>query len=78
MTDMMDRKAVVAEIKAALRRRSGKDWSVTGGKGTAWGYIYVSAPPRRTGVALREGVEAARRIFAKLGEHENEEVSDNR
>jgi hypothetical protein len=43
----MDRNEAISEIKAALRRRSGKTWSVTGGKGTAWGWIKISAPPKR-------------------------------
>jgi hypothetical protein len=37
----------IARIKAALRRRSGKAWSVTGGRGTAWGWIRIDAPPAR-------------------------------
>ena len=34
-------------IKAALQKRSGKAWSVTGGRGTAWGWIRIDAPPAR-------------------------------
>lgn len=46
---MNDRDATIARIRTALRRRSGKAWSVTGGRGTAWGWIRVDAPPvRRT------------------------------
>lgn len=37
----------IKRIKAALYRRSGKTWSVTGGKGTAWGWITIDAPPGR-------------------------------
>lgn len=37
----------IAAIRAALRDRSGKPWSVTGGTGTAWGWIRVQAPPAR-------------------------------
>jgi hypothetical protein len=43
----MDRDEAITEIKAALRRRSGKTWSVTGGRGTAWGWITIQAPPSR-------------------------------
>jgi len=43
----IDRNAAIAAIRSALRRRSGKAWSVRGGTGTAWGWITVSAPPRR-------------------------------
>lgn len=44
------RDVAIQTIKTALRLRSGKAWSVTGGRGTAWGWIRVEAPPaRRTG-----------------------------
>lgn len=42
-----DRNEAIAAIRAALRRRSGRAWSVTGGRGTAWGWIRISAPPAR-------------------------------
>ena len=46
----MDRNETMKAIKKALERRSGKTWSVTGGRGTAWGWITIDAPPkRRTG-----------------------------
>jgi hypothetical protein len=41
------RDETIKAIRAALKRRSGKSWSVTGGRGTAWGWINISAPPRR-------------------------------
>lgn len=37
----------ILEIKRALEKRSGKKWSVTGGRGTAWGWIQIDAPPKR-------------------------------
>ena len=43
----MDRNEAIARIKKALRQRSGKAWSVTGGHGTAWGWITITAPPAR-------------------------------
>lgn len=43
----MDTAAVAKRIKAALRARSGKDWSVTKGKGTAGGWIKIDAPKAR-------------------------------
>lgn len=42
-----DRNRTIAAIKAALRRRSGKAWSVTGGRGTAWGWITIDTLPAR-------------------------------
>lgn len=44
---MTDRDETVKRIKTALQRRSGKQWSVTTGRGTAWGWINIDAPPSR-------------------------------
>ncbi len=44
---MNDRNDTIKRIKTALQRRSGKQWSVTGGRGTAWGWIEITAPPAR-------------------------------
>ena len=44
---MTSRDDAIGRIKAALKRRSGKAWSVTGGRGTAWGWIKIDAPPAR-------------------------------
>jgi hypothetical protein len=51
------RDETIKAIRVALKRRTGRAWSVTGGKGTGWGWIHVTAPPRRrTGVHVkREG-----------------------
>jgi hypothetical protein len=43
----MDRNEAMRKMKAALKARSGKSWSVTGGRGTSWGWISISAPPKR-------------------------------
>lgn len=43
----MDRDDTIREIRAALKRRSGKTWSVTGGRGTSYGWITITAPPAR-------------------------------
>lgn len=42
-----DRNSTIAALRKALKERTGKVWSVTGGRGTAWGWITVDAPPRR-------------------------------
>jgi len=47
MNESLSRNDVIARIRAGLRRRSGKAWSVTGGRGTAYGWITISAPPAR-------------------------------
>ncbi len=44
---MIRRDEAIKEIRAALKRRSGKAWSVTGGRGTAWGWITIQSPPVR-------------------------------
>jgi hypothetical protein len=41
------RNETIRRIREALRERSGKAWSVTGGRGTAWGWITIMAPPAR-------------------------------
>jgi hypothetical protein len=43
----MDRDEAIARIRKALKARSGKAWSVKGGRGTAWGWIDIDAPPAR-------------------------------
>lgn len=44
---MGGRNDTIKAIKDALRKRSGKSWSVTGGRGTAYGWINIVAPPAR-------------------------------
>jgi hypothetical protein len=34
-------------IRSALRQRSGKTWSVTGGRGTGYGWLRIESPPKR-------------------------------
>lgn len=43
----IDRDDAIALIREALKQRSGKSWSVTGDRGTAWGWITIQAPPAR-------------------------------
>ena len=43
----LDRNTAIKLIRDALRKRSGKAWSVTGGRGTAYGWIEINAPPAR-------------------------------
>lgn len=43
----MDRQEAIQRIRKGLQQRSGKAWSVKGGRGTAYGWIEVSAPPAR-------------------------------
>ena len=41
------RDEAIKRIRKALKTRSGKTWSVTGGRGTGWCWITVQAPPKR-------------------------------
>lgn len=43
------RDRAITAIRRALKARSGKDWSVTGGRGTSWGWIRISVPPKQLG-----------------------------
>jgi hypothetical protein len=43
----LDRDDAIKLIREALKKRSGKAWSVTGGRGTGWGWITIAAPPAR-------------------------------
>ena len=43
----MDRNTTMTTIRSALRERSGKSWSVTGGRGTSYGWLTITAPPAR-------------------------------
>ena len=44
---MTIRDNTIKQIRAALQRRSGKAWSVTGGRGTAYGWITINVPPAK-------------------------------
>lgn len=43
----VDRDEAIAIIRKALKERSGKTWSVTGSRGSAWGWITIQTPPAR-------------------------------
>jgi len=56
---MMDRSEAIKRIREGLQKRSGKTWSVKGGKkGTAWGWIRITSPPKRR-IFNWEGLELA-------------------
>lgn len=56
---MTSRDETIQAIKAALKSRSTTKWSVTGGRGTAWGWISINVAPR----ARRNGyMTAAHRV----------------
>jgi len=43
----ISRDEAIQIIRKALKVRSGKAWSVKGGRGTSWGWIDISSPPAR-------------------------------
>jgi hypothetical protein len=65
---MNDRDTTIKAIKTALQRRSGKAWSVTGGRGTAWGWITINAPPKRktAGYELTPGCADIPENYARI------------
>ena len=44
---MNERSVVTKRIKAALKRKTGKTWSVTGGRGTGYCWLTVHSPKSR-------------------------------
>lgn len=62
---------VCQRIKRALRERSGKTWSVTHGRGTAYGWLKIDAPPARrvftwNGLKPADGGEVHNGFFSSL------------
>lgn len=43
----MTRDEAIERIKTALKTKTGRAWSVRGGRGSAWAWITVTAPPKR-------------------------------
>jgi hypothetical protein len=86
----LTRNEAIARIRKALRSRSGKTWSVTGGRGTAWGWITVDAPPARrtwhhvdtgrkdeqTGLPVYEEREDPAAPFGHTGPDERRELGE--
>ena len=65
--DGLDRDTTIAQIKAALKRRSSQRWSVTGGRGTDYGWIQIQATSRNHAQTLSEATELARLLDLTLG-----------
>ena len=60
-----DVKEAVSRIRKALKQRSGKAWSVTKGRGSVWGWIYISLPDHQL-TEFAELPESARKELAGL------------
>ena len=67
----LSRNAVIARLKTALRARSGRAWSVTGGRGTAYGWITIDTLPSRRAddQAYREDQQWLARLLGLDGVH---------
>ncbi len=74
--DPTDRNVAIARIRKSLKERTGRTWSVTGGKGTAWGWITIQAPParREDGYKTSESDRAALAVALGLTTSEQIEV----
>ena len=42
-TQELDRNEAIRRIRAGLKKRSGRKWSVTGGTGATWGWITITS-----------------------------------
>lgn len=76
MTEV-DRNEAIKIIRAELKRRSGKPWSVTGGTGTAWGWIRITSPPKRSpgyGALSPEDQQELSELLGKEVHHQGESV----
>jgi hypothetical protein len=54
------RDEAIKQIREGLKRRTGRSWSVTGGKGTAWGWIRIDELPRNGSLT-----DKTRKVLAK-------------
>lgn len=75
-----NRAEAIARIKKALKARSGKAWSVTGGRGTGWGWLTITAPPARrvNGIATdADNAELAKLLGLKKVACQGASVADS-
>lgn len=61
-----DRAEVIARIKRGLRQRSGRAWSVTGGRGTGYGWITIRATKKYAANQWGDLTDADQVLLAKL------------
>lgn len=78
----MTRDEAIQRLRAALKRRTGRPWSVSAGRGTSWGWITVQAPPRRrwNGHTSTEDCAELARVFGldRPSHHQGESISPDR
>ena len=63
----LTRAEAIAEIRTALRKRTGKAWTVKGGRGSGWSWLTITAPPRRCDESGTMTVEDRDELAAALG-----------
>jgi hypothetical protein len=63
-----ERDETIREIRENLKRRSGRAWSVKGGRGSVWGWITITAPPARLVDGFNMSTEDRETLSALLGE----------
>ena len=67
LSKIRDRSEVTKAMRKMLRQRSGKTWSVKGGRGTGWGWLEITSPPSRDGGGLGITPEDGRELADLLG-----------
>jgi hypothetical protein len=70
----IERDEAIKLIRQSLKQRSGKTWSVRGDRGTAWGWITITAPPKRQVEYGYMSDEDRAELAALLGYERVEEV----
>jgi len=77
-TTPTDRDEAIKTIRTALKKRSGKTWSVRGGKGTAWGWIEIDVPPAREGSRAADLIELAQLLGLETVHHQGVSIAAGR
>lgn len=62
----MTRNETISRIKQALKTRTGRQWSVSGGRGTAYGWITIKAVAKNAVNKYGELTEADRQLLAAV------------
>lgn len=73
MTEELRWQDVAKRIRTALKKRSGKAWSVTGSRGTATGWITITANPNMT-MTDEEQAELARLLAKETVHRQGERI----
>jgi hypothetical protein len=70
-------KEICKILRDALKRRSGRAWSVTNDRGTAWGWITISSQPKarvRGSMTDADREELAKLLGLKTVHHQGESI----